>query len=121
MGAQSAELQASWPRGPNENTNCLFRQYFFTGTDFLRYSRAHLNKAAHHLNERSRKTLEFETRRSGVTPVLHRPVEITAISRLTQRKKKPAEAGSWVKVDPNHNCSTIAHLFYKCRVLSVPK
>ncbi len=77
MGAQSAELRESWQRGPNENTNWLFRQHFSTGTDFLRYSRAHLNKAAHHLNERSCKTLEFETRRSGVTAVLRRPVEIT--------------------------------------------
>ena len=77
MGAQSAEPRESWQRGPNENTNCLFRQYFFTGTDFLRYSRAHRNKTAHHDNERPRKTLELETRRSGVTAVLRRPAEIT--------------------------------------------
>ncbi len=76
MGAQSAELRESWQHGPNENTNCLFRQYFSTGTDSLRYSRAHLNKAAHHLNKWPRKALEFETRRSGVTAVLRRPVEI---------------------------------------------
>ena len=49
---------------------------FSTGTDFLRYSRVHLDKAAHHLNERPRKAMEFETRRSGVTTVLRRPVEI---------------------------------------------
>jgi IS30 family transposase len=76
MGAQSAELRESCQRGPNENTNCLFRQYFPTGTDFLRYSRAHLNKAAHHLNKRPRKTLEFETRRSGLTAVSRRPVKL---------------------------------------------
>ena len=23
-----AELRESWQRGPNENTNCLFRRYF---------------------------------------------------------------------------------------------
>ena len=40
------------------------------------YSRTHLNKVAHHLNERPRKALAFETRRSGVTAVLRRPVEI---------------------------------------------
>ncbi len=80
MGAQSAELRESRHRGPNENTNCLLRQYFFTRIDFLRYSRAHLNKAAHHLNERPRKALEFETRRSGVTAVLRRPVEIAVLS-----------------------------------------
>ncbi len=76
MGAQSTGLRESWQRGPNENTNCLLRQYFFTRIDFLRYSRAHLNKAAHHLNERPHKALEFETRRSGVTAVLRRPVEL---------------------------------------------
>ena len=76
MGAQSAELRESWQRGPNENTNCLFRQYFSTGTDFLRYSRARLNKAVHHLNKRPSKTLEFETRRSGSAAVLRRPVEL---------------------------------------------
>ncbi len=80
MGAQSAELRESWQRGPNENTNCLLRQRFSTRTDFLRYSRAHLKKAAHHLNERPRKALEFETRRSGVTAVLRRPVEIAVLS-----------------------------------------
>jgi hypothetical protein len=80
MGAQSAELRESCQRGPNENTNCLFRQYFPAGVDFLRYSRVHLNKAAHHLNERLRKTLEFETRRSGLTALLRRPVEITRCS-----------------------------------------
>jgi len=32
---------------------------------------------AHHLNEWPRKALEFETRWSGVTAVLRRPVEIT--------------------------------------------
>ncbi len=80
MGAQSAELRESWQRGPNENTNCLLRQYFSTRTDFLGYSRAHLKKAARHLNERPRKALEFETRRSGVTAVLRRPVEIAVLS-----------------------------------------
>ena len=85
MGAQSAELRESWQRGPNENTNCLLRQYFSTRTDFLGYSRAHLKKAARHLNERPRKALEFETRRSGVTAVLRRPVEIATL--LTSRPR----------------------------------
>ena len=88
MGAQSAELRESCQRGPNENTNCLSRRYFSTGTDFLRYSRAHLNKAAHHLNKRSRETLEFETRRSGLTAVLRRPVEITTDSVKPQLRPR---------------------------------
>jgi len=52
MGAQSVELRQSRKRGPNDNANCLLRQYFSTGTDFLRCSRTLLNKAAYHLNNR---------------------------------------------------------------------
>jgi len=36
---------------------------------------------ARQLKERPCKTLEFETRQSGLTPVLHRPVEITGVKR----------------------------------------
>ncbi|MFT5274993.1 MAG: IS30 family transposase, partial [Saprospiraceae bacterium] len=47
--------------GSNENTNRLLRQYFPKGTDLKPHSQTQLNKVARRLNERPRKTLEYET------------------------------------------------------------
>ena len=52
--------RSPWPRGSNENTNRLLRQYYPKGTYLLIHSQAELNQVARQLNERPRKTLGFE-------------------------------------------------------------
>ena len=53
--------QSPWQRGSNENTNRLLRQYFPKGIDISGFSQAKLSAVARQLNERPRKTLQYQT------------------------------------------------------------
>lgn len=51
----------SWERGLNENTNGLVRQYFPKGCDFTKLTQKQVLEVENKLNNRPRKTLNFNT------------------------------------------------------------
>ncbi|MBJ7579482.1 IS30 family transposase [Devosia sp. MC532] len=62
--------RSPWQRGSNENTNGLLRQYFPRATNFSQVSQAQLDDVALRLNQRPRKTLDFETPADRLNRVL---------------------------------------------------
>lgn len=53
--------QSPWERGTNENTNMLIRDFFPKKTDFSQLSRKEIKRVQRLLNERPRKTLNWDT------------------------------------------------------------
>ena len=56
-----AHPYSPWERPTNENTNGLIRDYFPKGTDFNLVSKKQLTDVQNQLNERHRKTLQYES------------------------------------------------------------
>ena len=56
-----AHPYSPWERPTNENTNGLIRDYFPKGTDFNLVTKNELNTIQNQINERPRKTLEYES------------------------------------------------------------
>jgi transposase, IS30 family len=69
-----AHPYSPWERPTNENTNGLIRDYFPKGTDFNLIPKKDLKEVQNQLNERPRKTLEYES-------------PLNTISRLYIQKK----------------------------------
>lgn len=60
MDAYFCDPYSPWQRGTNEDTNGLLRQYFPKGTDLSQFSEAYLDGVAEELNDRPRKTLNWD-------------------------------------------------------------
>ncbi|MGW2183385.1 IS30 family transposase [Streptomyces sp. NPDC001732] len=70
--------RSPWPRGTNENTNRLLRQYLPKGADLRPFSQADLGAIAHELNHRPRKIHGYRTPAEVYDDLLNRGDALTA-------------------------------------------
>ena len=62
-----AHPYSPWERPTNENTNGLIRDYFPKGTDFKLVTAKQLNQIQNQINERHRKTLQYDSPLNTIT------------------------------------------------------
>ena len=62
-----AHPYSPWERPTNENTNGLIRDYFPKGTDFKLVTAKQLNQIQNQINERHRKTLQYDSPLNKIT------------------------------------------------------
>jgi IS30 family transposase len=73
MDVYFCDPASPWQRGTNENTNGLLRQYFPKGTDLSLHGPNELRRVADEINNRPRKSLNWDTPAERIAQLLSPP------------------------------------------------